>query len=90
VQIQVSSNHGPRGSGGATIGKIILYWKKIEDFLFQNKKDKISIKLCTNHSWVKRVLVCSEKGSGQKITKAWLGHLKILFLENDWVRKTQI
>jgi hypothetical protein len=65
MQIQNCSHHGPRGSGEATIGNTIftcaIYWNKI--FFFRTS-GTITIKLDTNHSWVKGILNCSNKGPG--------------------------
>jgi hypothetical protein len=38
MHIQVSSNHGPRGSGGITIGKTIFTCVYIETNLLQNQQ----------------------------------------------------
>jgi hypothetical protein len=52
VEIQVYTNYGPRGSGGATIGKMIFtcvyIGKKSLKVLFRTNRP-ISIKLDTTH-----------------------------------------
>jgi hypothetical protein len=62
---------------------ICLYGKKI---FFSRTSGPISIKLGTNHRWVKGILNCSNKGSGSlqrgdnhKNAKMGWGHLKIFF-----------
>jgi hypothetical protein len=62
---------------------ICLYWKKI---YFSKTSRPISIKLCTNHPWVKGILNCSNKGSGplqrgdnHRNIKMGCGHLKTFF-----------
>jgi hypothetical protein len=58
-----------------------LYWKKI----FSRTSRPISIKLDTNHPWIKGILNCSYKGPGlqrgdyHKNTKMGWGHLKTFF-----------
>jgi hypothetical protein len=67
--------------GHATIGKpysfVFVFKKKI----FSRTSRPISIKLGTNHSWVKGILYCSNKGPGplqrgdsHKNAKIWQGH----------------
>jgi hypothetical protein len=63
VQINVSSNHGPQGSDGVTIGKSIFSHVYIEK-TFSRISRSISIKLGTNHPWVKGLQNCSDKGPG--------------------------
>jgi hypothetical protein len=51
--------------GGATIGKNIymcLYWGK--KFVFYRTSRPISIKVGTNHPWLKGILNSSNKGPG--------------------------
>jgi hypothetical protein len=74
MYIQNSSHHGPWGSDGATIGKTIFTYVYIETkFVFSRTSMPISIKLSTNHPWVKGILNCSIKGQvffkGEIITK---------------------
>jgi hypothetical protein len=77
----LSSNHGPWGSGGATVGKTIFTCVYIEKIYFSRTSWPISIKLNTNHSWVKRIPNYSNQGPGPLQRgynhKKWWGHLKI-------------
>jgi hypothetical protein len=68
---------GSQGSGGATIGKTIFACVYIEK-IFSRTARPISIKLSTNHLWVKGILNCSNKGpdplqrgDNHKNTKIW-------------------
>jgi hypothetical protein len=82
--------------GGATIGKIILYlYRKIKTFSRTSRP--ISIKLGTNHPWVKGILNCTNKGpcrlqrgDNHKNAKIWRGHFNFFFLENHSPRITRI
>jgi hypothetical protein len=65
------------------IWKTIFTYVYIERKNFSRTSRPISIKLGMNHSWVKRILNCSNKGPGpfqraynHKIAKLWLGHWK--------------
>jgi hypothetical protein len=76
-------SHRSRGSGGATIGKIIFTYVYIEKKTFSRTSWPISIKLGKNHPWVKGILNCSNKGldhlqrgDNHKNAMGW-GHLKI-------------
>jgi hypothetical protein len=56
-----------RGSGGATIKKAILHAFSIRKNILKSSSPEpaggpMSIKLGTNHPWVKRTQVCSIKG----------------------------
>jgi hypothetical protein len=64
MNIQVYSIHGPRGSGGATIGKTTFIYVCIENKIFSTTSRPISIKLHTNHPWMKRIKKCSNKRPG--------------------------
>ena len=64
MQIQNCSYHGPRGWGGATIGKTIFAYFYIEKKIFSRTSRPIQIKLGINHPWVKGILNCSNKGPG--------------------------
>jgi hypothetical protein len=56
----------------------------LKNIFFSRTSRSISIKLDTNHSWIKGILNCSNKGPGplqrgdnHKNTKMGRGHLKI-------------
>jgi hypothetical protein len=86
MKIQIYSRQGPRGSGGATIGKTIFTYVYIEKIFFSRTSRPISIKLGRNHPWVKGILNCANKGPGPfqrgynlKNSKMGLGYLKVFF-----------
>ena len=69
----------PRGGNSK---RVRMHWKSLK--IFSRTSGPISIKLGTNHSWVKEILNCSNKGPGPlqrgdnyKNTKLGWGHLKI-------------
>jgi hypothetical protein len=83
VDSSFSSNHGPRGSEGATVRKTIFTSVYIEKEIFSRTSRPISVKLGTNHPWAKGILNCSNKGPGllqrgdnNKNAKIWRGHRK--------------
>jgi hypothetical protein len=52
----------------------------LKKFFFSRTTGHNSIKLGTNHHWVKEIQVCSNKGPGpHKNAKMGWGHLKIFF-----------
>jgi dihydroorotate dehydrogenase len=55
LQIQVCTNHSPRGLGGATMGKKHFYMYLLKKNLFSKTSWPISIKLSTNHTQVKQI-----------------------------------
>jgi hypothetical protein len=60
VQIQVCTNHGPRGSGGATMGKTIftrVYIGGKSVKIFSRTSEPVSIKFDTNHTCRKGIQV---------------------------------
>jgi hypothetical protein len=71
--------------------------KYSENFkIFSRTCQPISIKLGTNHPWVKGIQVCTNKGPGplkrgdnHKKCKHWVESLKNL-LTNHWTRKAKI
>jgi hypothetical protein len=76
----------PGGQVGATIGKTIYTYVYIEKIFSSRSSRSISLKLSINHSWVKGILNCSNKGPGPlqrgdnyKISKMVWGNLKISF-----------
>jgi hypothetical protein len=72
----------PRGDNSERVKIHRKFWK-----IFSRTSQPKSIKLGTNYPFVKRIQVCSNKGSGplqtgdnhRNVRKGW-GHLKILFL----------
>jgi hypothetical protein len=62
MQIQVCTNHGPQGSGGATIGKSFLHVFILEKISRTSRP--ISIKLDTNHPCIKEIQICINRRSG--------------------------
>jgi hypothetical protein len=89
------SNWSPRASGNAIClalpsprgdnsKRVKIHWKFLKIFFFRTSKP-ISVKLGTNHPWVKGILNCSNKGpdpfqKGDNYLNAKMGwgHLKIL------------
>jgi hypothetical protein len=73
----------PRGDNSE---KVKIHQKNSK--IFSRTSRPKSIKLCTNYHLVKRIQVCSNKGSGplqtgdnhRNVRIGW-GHLKILFLK---------
>jgi hypothetical protein len=64
-KFQNCSHHRPPGAGDATIEKTIFTRIYIEKkILFSRTSWSISIKLGTNHPWVKAILNCTNQGPG--------------------------
>jgi hypothetical protein len=82
VSLKEGDSPSPRGDNSERV-KIQRKLRKI----FSRTSRRKSIKLDINYSFVKRIQVCSNKGSGplqtgdnyRNVRKGW-GHLKILFL----------
>jgi hypothetical protein len=68
-----------------------IYWKKK---IFSRTSRPISIKLGTNHPWVRGILNCSNQGPGPlqrgDNCKNGVGSFKNLLKKNHWTRRTRI
>jgi hypothetical protein len=86
MQIKFYQNHGPRGSGEATIGKIVLTMLKKCSKIFSRTSLPISMKLATKDPWKEGNQSCSnirhsvlQVGDNCENAKKWWGHSKVFF-----------